>query len=247
MSHTGDTGWWAPDPSGRHEYRWWDGSAWTDQVADRGVQGVDPLPPYPGAAGVGGVPLATAGPAGAPPGAVWSDPTAVLGRRYGAFFIDLAVAAVAFAILFAVTAEQRSVAEMLEIPGCRLQAGSDQVECDNRAVVQLDDTVYEAGGGFALAGIAFSFLYYGVLQGLTGATLGKLMTGIRVVRADGALPGAGRAIVRWLVFAVDGPLTLYLCGIITTAVSRGHRRLGDRAAGTYVVVAGAAGQPVALP
>jgi hypothetical protein len=27
---------WHPDPSGRHELRWWDGQAWTDRVADGG-------------------------------------------------------------------------------------------------------------------------------------------------------------------------------------------------------------------
>lgn len=39
---------WTPDPGGRHEYRFWDGSAWTDHVSDSGVQSVDPLaPPAP--------------------------------------------------------------------------------------------------------------------------------------------------------------------------------------------------------
>jgi Protein of unknown function (DUF2510) len=28
---------WHPDPSGRHQYRWWDGSAWTQSVSDNGV------------------------------------------------------------------------------------------------------------------------------------------------------------------------------------------------------------------
>ncbi|MEZ5143138.1 MAG: DUF2510 domain-containing protein [Acidimicrobiales bacterium] len=35
---------WATDPSGRHQWRWWDGVAWTDQVADDGLASVDPLP-----------------------------------------------------------------------------------------------------------------------------------------------------------------------------------------------------------
>jgi uncharacterized protein (AIM24 family) len=38
---------WHPDPTGRHELRYWDGSAWTDHVADRGVQAMDPLIPQP--------------------------------------------------------------------------------------------------------------------------------------------------------------------------------------------------------
>lgn len=34
---------WHPDPTGRHELRYWDGSQWTDHVADNGEQAVDPL------------------------------------------------------------------------------------------------------------------------------------------------------------------------------------------------------------
>ena len=34
---------WAPDPSGRHELRYWDGRAWTADVSTGGVQTSDPL------------------------------------------------------------------------------------------------------------------------------------------------------------------------------------------------------------
>jgi uncharacterized protein YxjI len=34
---------WYPDPGGKHEYRYWDGSAWNDYVANRGQQSIDPL------------------------------------------------------------------------------------------------------------------------------------------------------------------------------------------------------------
>jgi hypothetical protein len=47
---------WLPDPAGRAQYRWWDGTQWTDQIASGGVPSVDtePLdpstpPPPPGA------------------------------------------------------------------------------------------------------------------------------------------------------------------------------------------------------
>jgi uncharacterized protein YxjI len=33
---------WLPDPTNRHQYRYWDGSVWTEHVADNGVQSVDP-------------------------------------------------------------------------------------------------------------------------------------------------------------------------------------------------------------
>jgi hypothetical protein len=34
---------WAPDPSGRHQHRWWNGREWTEHVADNGISGIDPL------------------------------------------------------------------------------------------------------------------------------------------------------------------------------------------------------------
>lgn len=53
---------WQPDPSGRHHYRWWDGLQWSDQVADGGVVGTDPIPgtPPPGAVGAPVMPETTA-------------------------------------------------------------------------------------------------------------------------------------------------------------------------------------------
>jgi len=34
---------WYPDPTGRHQLRYWDGNAWTDHVSDNGTQGTDSL------------------------------------------------------------------------------------------------------------------------------------------------------------------------------------------------------------
>lgn len=34
---------WYPDPTGRHQFRYWDGDAWTEHAADNGVQTLDPL------------------------------------------------------------------------------------------------------------------------------------------------------------------------------------------------------------
>jgi len=40
---------WYPDPGRRHDRRWWDGNAWSDRVADGGVELSDPLgKPPPG-------------------------------------------------------------------------------------------------------------------------------------------------------------------------------------------------------
>jgi hypothetical protein len=49
---------WHPDPTGKHDHRWWDGERWTEHVADAGQASVDPLdaapsPPGGGDAGSG--------------------------------------------------------------------------------------------------------------------------------------------------------------------------------------------------
>lgn len=45
---------WQTDPTGRHDHRYWDGTAWTENVADAGVASIDPYestaPPAPEAA-----------------------------------------------------------------------------------------------------------------------------------------------------------------------------------------------------
>jgi hypothetical protein len=32
---------WYPDPTQRHQHRYWDGAKWTDHVSDNGIQGSD--------------------------------------------------------------------------------------------------------------------------------------------------------------------------------------------------------------
>jgi uncharacterized RDD family membrane protein YckC len=43
MSDPSTQGTWQPDPSGRHQLRYWDGQTWTDAVSDGGVQANDPI------------------------------------------------------------------------------------------------------------------------------------------------------------------------------------------------------------
>lgn len=63
---------WHPDPTGRHQLRYWDGAVWTAWVADDGVQGEDPLP------GGGALAAAASGAGGAPSGDLTGDLESVL-------------------------------------------------------------------------------------------------------------------------------------------------------------------------
>lgn len=103
----------------------------------------------------------------------------------------------------------------------------------------------ERGAGYANAGInvggsAFLLLlalglgYYIVCEAATGATLGKLMVGIRVVGEDGEHATFGAAVVRNLLRLVDA-LFFYLVGAVFALTSTRGQRLGDRAAHTIVV------------
>jgi len=56
---------WQTDPLARHEYRYWDGSQWTDDVSDAGVTSTDPMPAAAAPTAPGGA--ASAGSAPAPP------------------------------------------------------------------------------------------------------------------------------------------------------------------------------------
>jgi serine/threonine protein kinase len=56
--------------------------------------------------------------------------------------------------------------------------------------------------------------YFGILEGLWGAAIGKWICGLRVVRPDGNRPGVARAVARALIFEIPGlaggALTLWL-------------------------------------
>ncbi len=101
------------------------------------------------------------------------------------------------------------------------------------------------GGGARTAGsssltvgvfltLAVAALDLGVLPGLTGLTIGKWATGLRIRRSDGTELGIGRAFLRHFVGYPLSALTLGLGFIIAAFNARG-RGLHDLIAGTIVV------------
>lgn len=80
------------------------------------------------------------------------------------------------------------------------------------------------------------FLYFVLLEGIYGATVGKQLLRLRVVDTDGSVPGVGKAIVRNLLRIVDGLPALSILGIVLIATSPDRARFGDRVAGTRVVI-----------
>jgi len=81
------------------------------------------------------------------------------------------------------------------------------------------------------------FLYFMVLEGARGATVGKMVTRIRVVREDGSPCGLASAIVRNVLRVVDILPFLYIVGLVLISRSDKRQRLGDRLAKTVVIKA----------
>jgi len=82
--------------------------------------------------------------------------------------------------------------------------------------------------------LIFWALYFLLIEGITGQTLGKKIVGIRVVRVNGSDIGLINALLRhlldWLDFALFG-----LIAIITVGMNQRNQRIGDMVAGTIVV------------
>jgi uncharacterized RDD family membrane protein YckC len=77
--------------------------------------------------------------------------------------------------------------------------------------------------------------YYTVYEALTGATLGKQLLGLCVVRLDGSPIGWRESLVRNVARVVDA-FAFYLVAAVSVLTSPHAQRLGDRLAGTTVVM-----------
>jgi hypothetical protein len=174
------------------------------------------------------------------------DPTAVMGRRVAAWVVDSLIIFVPTAALFTSELEYLEEADLD-------QSGTDfcedYMDQDEGVCIDVGDRVYFSDGvpaGPWILGLGLSVLIYVLIQGLRGWTPGKLLFGIRTVAEDGRAPGIGRAIIRWLFLIVD-TLCAGLVGFIVALTSRGHRRVGDMAAKTFVVGRQYMGGPIAVP
>lgn len=77
--------------------------------------------------------------------------------------------------------------------------------------------------------------YYIVPEALFGASFGKLLAGLRVVRVDGRALGLGSVVTRNVLRLIDGLPFLNLVGGLFVLSTASSQRLGDLAAGTTVV------------
>jgi uncharacterized RDD family membrane protein YckC len=93
---------------------------------------------------------------------------------------------------------------------------------------------FELKGGPFFLWLIMAIAYYIVMEAVIGATIGKLLVGLRVVALETGEPIDWQAsTVRNVLRLIDG-LVFYLVGMIVIWLSDKQQRLGDRLAGTVV-------------
>jgi uncharacterized RDD family membrane protein YckC len=112
-------------------------------------------------------------------------------------------------------------------------AAADCAALDDGRFVQVEGSLL--GAVLALFLVFFGNLV--VLQGSTGASIGKLLLDLRVVDRHLVVAGYWRCLVRTLLWVFPDSLgfCVPMVGPITALVTSHHRRLGDFAGGTMVV------------
>jgi uncharacterized RDD family membrane protein YckC len=103
---------------------------------------------------------------------------------------------------------------------------------------QTTETGFDLFGVPAFVGFAIVLVYFVVMEATLGASIGKLVLKLRVVKeTDGSPIGWTDSVVRNLLRIVDG-LAFYLVGFIIVCVTEKRQRLGDKVAGTVVIRTG---------
>ncbi len=154
------------------------------------------------------------------------DATNVLGRRIIAHCIDFSLLVLVFAAVFAGGFKAYSD---VSSDFC------DDYERNQCMVISNQAVVYPQGWvNSASYGLLGYWTLVGVVEGATGAFIGKRITRIRVVAREGGRAGPLRGAVRGALMFIDSSFC-FLIGLLLVVFSRPRIRLGDRWARTLVV------------
>lgn len=159
----------------------------------------------------------SAGPASVPP-------YQSVGIRFVATIIDLIIAGIIAAF----------VVFPLETPG---QISVTNVSANATALPMVSISSNPLAGLAIVIAVLIFFVYYFVLEGAYGQTVGKMAVKIKVLREDGSNIGYADAAVRNILRPIDLiPYVIpYLLGAVLIWSSDKRQRLGDRVAHTIVV------------
>ena len=234
---------WQPDPTGRHQYRWWDGEQWTHHVANDGIANSDPATgldtlPAPAGSEVPGTSQSHLIGRKADLGDGRTVTLASPGARLGAWLIDGVVIGI--------------ISAPLSIPFLSTDTQEDEYEGWRDIWSDLWRDIWSGFAGSLLPSTAEEWIFYllfflvslvyGVVFIATkGQTLGKMAAGVRVVGIeDGSIPGFGKALRRWAIpgllaiIPIVGLLLSYICYLSLTW-RRDRQGWHDSLAGTMVV------------
>ncbi|NED15347.1 RDD family protein [Streptomyces sp. SID9124] len=160
---------------------------------------------------------------------------ASMGRRLGARCLDGLIIGVIYTIFsFIGLAGALGLAKSTDDCGSPMDAGYDK--CVNDASMGFIATMF----GMLAILVLITLLYEWLMISLMGATLGKKILGLKVVKENTGLnPGLGAGFIRWII-PIVGAFLCYI-GAILTYLSPFFDNSGklqgwhDRAAGTLVV------------
>jgi uncharacterized RDD family membrane protein YckC len=165
------------------------------------------------------------------------DPTQVVLRRTVAYLVDALLIAAILLVTIWVTGDVKRSSQGCPDP---IPKNHSCLDYNHQALV-VNNRVFV---WFTLLLIVLFTLFFGLIPGVTGASPGKSLFGIRVVRADGTKPGWKRGLLRSVCWGLDGLMLVLPTAMWLAALTPRHRRLGDYAAQTYVVRRDAAGRAV---
>ena len=181
-----------------------------------------------------------------------ADPTAVFGRRCSAYIIDFVILLVVVVIAISSLATFDEVDE----PAMAAQICEHYEDLNNGDVCLDLETavfVFEANkfNSLGILILAIAVLNSVIISTITGGSVGKLAVGLRVVdKSTFERAGFLKHLLRWILLIVDSfpwIVVIPLTGLILGLASRGHRRVGDFAAGTLVVKKSHVGRPTLVP
>ena len=161
-------------------------------------------------------------------GADGRDPTRVVTRRCIALLFDALLLALIPLATVAIVGNAKVRKGVCPDP---LPAGRSCFSYRNQTLL-VDNHVFLVFFGLL---VLLYLVVFVAVQGLTGASPGKALLGIRVVRPDGTSAGVLRSFVRAAAWIVDGIALLVPIALWSAWFTPGHRRVGDWVAGTYVI------------
>lgn len=149
------------------------------------------------------------------------------GARLGARIIDIVIMTVVMIVLF--------IVGVVALFGATSDSATDD-----------EETIGYAISLFIVLAVLVGLLYEVVMIAIRGQTLGKMMTSVKVVRADnGLVPGWGKSIVRWIIPTIAGSILAFLIpgigGLLSLLIyvsllwDSARQGWHDKAAGTLVI------------